>query len=62
MGWVYNASPAVNDESHYPAIIAVSVIFCALMLVVVVTRGIYRRQQLGWDDFVMFITAVCAIF
>lgn len=61
MPWVYDASPQINDDSNYPAIIGVTVAFSTLMLIVVITRGWYRRNMLGWDDRVIFATAVSTL-
>ena len=58
MTWVHNATVDIENASRYPAVIGVSVTFCALMLAVVVTRGLFRRAILGWDDLAIFVTAV----
>ena len=58
MGWVYDASPEVNNASHYPYIIGVSSAFCLCMLIAVVARIVLRRKILGWDDVIIVTTAV----
>ena len=58
MTWVHHATPALDRASDHPTIIAVTLTFAVLMLVVVITRGVYRRKVLGWDDKAIFITAV----
>jgi hypothetical protein len=58
MGWVYDASPEVNNASHYPYIIGVSSAFCTCMLIAVIARIILRRKILGWDDVIIVTTAV----
>ena len=60
MTWVHDATPAVEQTSHFPAIISVSVVFCSIMLIVVITRGIVRRNVLAWDDSIIFVSAVSA--
>ena len=59
MVWTKNATPEVDAESRYPAIIAVNVIFTFLMLAAVTTRIMTRKSSLGADGYIVVVTAVC---
>ena len=56
MGWIYNASAAVNAESNYPTIVGVSVTLVVLMFIVVCLRFYVRGHMLkvvGLDDWII---------
>ncbi|RFU26576.1 hypothetical protein B7463_g9767, partial [Scytalidium lignicola] len=61
MGWVYNASPAINAESNYPTIIGVSIPLVVLMVIVVCLRLYVRMRMVhfaGPDDWIIVAGAV----
>jgi hypothetical protein len=63
-GWVENASPAVDDVSKYPEIIAVCVCLTIFMVVLVGLRVYVRAFMLkvtGVDDWIIIFSAVCSI-
>ena len=63
-GWVENASPAVDDVSKYPEIIAVCVCLTLFMVVLVGLRVYVRAFMLkvtGVDDWIIIFSAVCSI-
>lgn len=64
MGWVYNASAAVNAQSNYPTILGVSISLVVLMAIVVCLRFYLRGLVLnvvGADDWVIGAGAVSQI-
>lgn len=59
--WVYNASPAIEAESQYGKIVAVSITLTVIMSVIVFLRGYVRAVMLkavGLDDWVILFGAV----
>jgi hypothetical protein len=61
MGWVQNASPAVDAASNYPTIIAVCVCLTAFMTTFVGLRVYVRAVMLklfGIDDWIIVFSAV----
>jgi len=63
-GWVENASPAVDDASNYPEIIAVCVCLTVFMTVFVGLRVYVRAFMLkvmGIDDWITVFSAVCSV-
>ena len=63
-GWVENASPAVNDASKYPEIIAVCVCLTLFMGVLVGLRvyvRVFMLKVTGVDDWIIIFSAICSI-
>ena len=63
-GWVENASPAVDDVSKYPEIIAVCVCLTLFMVVLVGLRvyvRVFMLKVTGVDDWIIIFSAVCSI-
>lgn len=58
MTWIHHGTEELDRISTHPTVIGVTLAFGVLMLAVVITRGVYRRNILGWDDYIIFITAV----
>lgn len=64
MQWVYNASPAIEAQSHYPTIVAVSITLTVLMSTIVMLRFYVRGimlKSLGPDDWMILFGACCTI-
>ena len=65
LGWVHNATPAVNDISQYPTIVAVCIALTATMTTVVAMRAYVRAVMLksvGPDDWTILSSAVSPSF
>lgn len=59
--WVHNGSVALDNESKYKQILAVSITLTVLMSIVVSLRAYVRSamlKTLGADDWVIFVSAV----
>ncbi|KAJ5248618.1 hypothetical protein N7468_000069 [Penicillium chermesinum] len=63
MGWVYNASPAVDAASQYPVILAVCLSLTVVMVTTVLLRlGIRARSsRLGAADYVMIVGMIFSV-
>lgn len=63
MGWVVNATEAINDESQYPTIIAICVVLSVVSIAVVGTRLWIRFQARGLasDDWMSLLSVVFAL-
>jgi hypothetical protein len=59
--WVYNASAQVDQHSKYPMFICVCVVTNSMMVAAVSLRAYIRIRscRVGWDDFYIFVAAVC---
>lgn len=58
MTWVKNATPEQEAASHFPAIIAVCILFTVLMLMIVSLRLAFRKGILGLDDYLIVYSSV----
>ncbi|KZF23448.1 hypothetical protein L228DRAFT_116313 [Xylona heveae TC161] len=61
MVWVYGASPELNAQSRYPAIVAVSVVLTLVMMSVVGLRFHARIGNIGPDDWVISVAMTFSV-
>ncbi|OPB36544.1 PTH11 GPCR protein [Trichoderma guizhouense] len=63
MGWVLNATEAINDESQYPTIIAICVVLSVVSIAVVGTRLWirFKARGLASDDWMSLLSVVFAL-
>ncbi|KAH6605878.1 integral membrane [Trichoderma cornu-damae] len=63
MGWVVNATEAINDESQYPTIIIICVVLSVVSIAVVGARLYirYTARGLASDDWVSALSVVFAL-